>query len=241
MTNTKKNKAVRTPILITGANRGLGLKICKKLSHHYDIYATARDIEKLQSAFDKESIELKCGYTLDSALPCKEVIDDLFKDQVNFSAIIHCASPYVPKKFKDNDFDELSLLANCTLSDQYLLKKSAEHLQSTNGCLLVTGSVIGLPNWYGLGAMGIYKNNLRQLCGILSYEYKDKVYIVHLNLGAFRDNVDNEYADSQTRTHDIVYAIEEILNKPSKHSPTVNLVSQKEAKYFNIEPYKLEI
>lgn len=227
----------KLPVLVTGANRGLGLKICAALSNSYDIYATARNVEALEEAFEQNNIELKKGYELDLSVAEDSVINNIFAASPKFYAVIHCASPYIPKKFKENSFDELAILGRCSISDQYLLKKSAENLISRQGCLLVTGSIIGVPDWYGLGAMGIYKNNLRQLCGVLSHEYQDGISVIHLNLGAIRDAVSDQCKQSQTKSQDVVSVVNKILKNPLGFSKNINLVSSAEEKIFSLKSH----
>lgn len=232
----------RKSVLITGANRGLGKELARKLSKEggWDIYVTARDPDTLASEYKKEGINFIKAIKLDLFKSESKTVIDMFNELPALSAVIHCASPYTQKKFLEHNLEEIEQYNHCMKIDAVIMRQAVVTMEDVNqqSSLVVTGAVIGQVNFHKRGLIGLVKAQQRQLCGILDHECqekKNKVYVRHLNLGSFRDAVSAEENDKYIETSFVVDTIEKIIKEPANYPANTNLVSKVNEREYNIQ------
>lgn len=228
-------------VLITGANRGLGLELAKKLSAEgYQIYATARDQEELKSTFDKERISYGCVYGLDLFDTTPAKVAHIFDSLPPLSSVIHCASPYTTKTYLETPIEEIEQYTKSMFADHVIMKNAVEKLKTSpnKGTLVVTGAVIGLPHIYSRGIMGLVKLNQRQLAAILEYECAQQVernvFVRHFTLGSFRDEVAAIETDQYISTDFVAETIHRVIEKPENYSNDICLLSSENEEDYGI-------
>lgn len=226
--------------LITGANRGLGLQIVKKLSNlDWEFYVTARDRASLLQTLRDENVKNPINaFALDlSTLSSTEDFIQNLKKIPVLDSVIHCASPYMTIPFLDTSKEDLIAYSNCSFSDKIIFQESINKL-SENLCettFVVTGAVIGMPTYFGRGQMGLLKDQQRQLAAICDYECKHRnssVNIKHINLGTFRDIVIDAHAEVSTQY--VVDTIVQVIDSPRLYPHSVNIVSAENEEIFGI-------
>lgn len=237
-TRSQFNKTV----LITGANRGLGKLISKKMSEQgWEVYLTARNADLLSSEFKRDGINYKNCIDWDlCAPPSQEKIDQIFAELPNtISAVVHCASPYMKTSLLESSPEKIVAYSNAMQNDILFSKAAADKLKTSgnNSVLAITGAVVGLPNYFSLGMMGLLKANQRQLAGVLEQELKsdsgNKVHVRHFDLGTFVDEVTDPY--KQISTEFVADTIIAALNKPLAYPHEIHLLSRENENYFNVK------
>ena len=229
-------------VLITGANRGLGKLISQKMAAQgWVVYATARDAKAMAAAFEKEG--LRCSQYMDFDLcetPNPERIDQLFAAlPQTIDAVVHCASPYMKTPLLETSSEEIEAFSNAMQNDILFSKAAASKLRTSsnpNPVLAITGAVIGLPDFYALGMMGLLKNNQRQLAGVLAHELeqaKASVSVRHFDLGAFRDEVLDP--DKEISTEFVATTIIDALNNPSEYPLNIHLLPKENEQDFGVK------
>ena len=211
-------------ILITGANRGLGLKLTENfLDDENKLYLTARDIESIK-CFESENVEV---FNID--LNSLESINTFFNNSnqiEELDLIIHCASAF-EGTLKESSYDDLDIWGNSYLNALKLSKLAAQKLKKT-GKLIFIGSVVGNEGKISKSCVpySVYKGTLKLLAEGFQKEF-DKTAI-YINLGGFRD----EKTDDYLQTEDVISAIDNIVKSDFKKA-VYNLMSKMdESKYL---------
>ncbi|GAB4281058.1 MAG: hypothetical protein Tsb0018_10040 [Opitutales bacterium] len=216
-------------ILVTGANRGLGLKVAQNLAQTgAQLFITARDKEALESHYQSEGIPFSKAFSLHLEAANEANITAMLEEIPQLSAVVHCASPYMMDAFLDTPCTTMRDYTQCMLSDQILCSKSIRAmLQHTNsGVFIFTGAVIGLPHVHSRGEMGLLKTHQRQLAATCEHELrarKTSVYVRHLNLGTFQDTVEDPHQAIPTSR--VVDTLASIIENPADAPHTLHLVS----------------
>ena len=154
-------------MLITGANRGLGMHLAKHFAKHgWELYVTGRDVEGLRSAYAIENVKYKSAFEFDlMSVSSSKQISNIFKQIPQLEAVIHCAAPYDKKSLAEMTEEDIRNYSQSKYSDLIFAKTVVEHLgkNSNFSVFLATGAIIGLPNAFGpkLGLIGLQKAHLR--------------------------------------------------------------------------------
>lgn len=228
-------------ILVTGANRGLGLSLAKRLSasENYQVYLTARNPEETKKYYKEHAIKYSNIFGLDLFSSPSSKISQILDTVPGLSAVIHCASPYTTKPLLETSEEEMKQYAHCMYLDQIIMKKSLEKLQKSkhrSPTLIMTGAVIGLPEFYSRGIMGLLKAQQRQLMGILHEEAiqdSSKICVRHLTLGSFRD--EPEDITKFIPTSFVADVIIRMLNNPEGFSFDTCLLPKENEDYYNVQ------
>jgi len=241
-TGSQLNKTV----LITGANRGLGKLISKKMAAQgWEVYVTARNADLLSSEFKRDGINYKnCIDWNLCATPSQQRINQIFAELPNtISAVVHCASPYMKTPLLESSPEEIVAYSNSMQNDILFSKAAVDKLKTSgnNSVLAITGAVIGLPNYFSLGMMGLLKANQRQLAGVLEQELKsdpgNKVHVRHFDLGSFVDEVTDPY--KQISTEFVANTIIDALNNPLAYPHEIHLLSKENENDFSVKSTKV--
>ena len=180
-------------VLITGANRGLGLKLTENFLHDDNkLYLTARDIESM-NRFESENVEV---FNID--LNSLESINTFFNNSnqiEELDLIIHCASPF-EGTLKELSYEDLDIWGNSYLNALKLSELAAQKLKKT-GKLIFIGSVVGNEGKISKSCVpySVYKGSLKLLAEGFQKEF-DKTAI-YINLGGFRDEKNNDYLQTE--------------------------------------------
>lgn len=176
-------------VLITGANRGLGKCVVTQLSPYVrKLYVASRDPELMQKDFQADGINFYQAIPFDLAESDFEKIWEPFADLSMMDAVIHTASPYIPKKLSLVSDDEMDFIARCVTNEVKFLTKISKHLNPYNARLILTSSIISLPGNRTRGIMSWAKSSLDAIAEILHHELPKGVKIFNFNLGTFRDD-----------------------------------------------------
>lgn len=210
-------------ILITGANRGLGLKLTENFLHNENkLYLTARDKKSIKS-FENENVEV-----FEFDLNSLESINTFFNnsDQIeDLDLIVHCASSF-EGTLNDSSYEELDIWSN-SYSAAIKLSKLASEKLTKNGKLIFIGSVVGNEGKISKSCVpySVYKGSLKLLAeGFQKETTKAAIYI---NLGGFRDDISDNYL----QTVDVVAAIDNLSQNDYKNS-VYNLMSKTDEKNY---------
>lgn len=174
-------------ILITGANRGLGLAVAKIAAEKkLDIYATARSQPALEMAFTSNDIDLQGSMRFDLEASDPEEIRAQLRALPNLDIIVHCASPYSRDPFSETTTQQLTAYTRAMLNDQIFLQEACRKLATPQGVILLAGAMIGQPGELMRGPLSLYKNHLRALGEVIKYEQQD-IRVHCMNLGTFTE------------------------------------------------------
>ncbi len=242
-TDSPLNKTV----LITGANRGLGQLLSKKMAEQgWEVYVTARHPDLLSSEFKQAGIEFKKCIDWDLCAPAsQQKINQIFAEVPNtISAVIHCASPYMKTPLLESSPEQIAAYSNAMQNDILFSKTAVEQLKKSGNqsVLAISGAVIGLPHYFSLGMMGLLKANQRQLAGVLDQEVKacagNKVHVRHVDLGCFVDHVTDPY--TQISTEFVADSIIAAVNTPLAYPHEIHLLSPENEKDFNVKSTEVD-
>lgn len=176
-------------VLITGANRGLGKRIATKLSPLVkQLYVASRDPDQMEEDYKANNIAFHKALPLDLSVNHFSELWEPFKGLNKFDAIIHAASPYIPKKLTETSDDEADFIGRCVKNEMLFLKNVSQYLNPNKARLIVTSAIIAEPGSRSRGIMSWSKSSLDALAEILHYELPSGVKVLNFILGTFRDD-----------------------------------------------------
>ena len=158
-------------VLITGANRGIGLRIAQKLSAaDWEVYGAARNLAGLRAALAGAQVKAAGCLEVDFARR-----DSLLKFHAQLpplalDAVVHVASPY-SGSIRHSTVAELEGWANFQLGAS-LLAKCLIDQTGRRRTLVLVGSVAGMLNKTSAAEplYSAYKGSLRYLAEVARYE-----------------------------------------------------------------------
>lgn len=176
-------------ILLTGANRGLGKLVASYLSPSIEqLFITARDTQEMAKNYRSQGINFHKAIPFDLNTDSFDHVWAPFSDFSNLDAVIHIASPYIPKKFLEATTDEIAVITRCATNEVKFLSKISTCLNSNHGKLIVTSAILAIPGYRAKGLMSWYKSSLDAIAEILSHELPASVKVFNFNLGTFRED-----------------------------------------------------
>jgi NAD(P)-dependent dehydrogenase (short-subunit alcohol dehydrogenase family) len=184
---------MKTPIFITGSNRGLGLEIAKLLTKaSVPLVVSSRNPKKNEITLNSFGIFPQLNLHLDFGSSDSADVDKVLNQLPSLSGAVHCASPYTLNQLTNTSLDTFQLYSNF-FQNNFLLGKHIMHsLRSGQGGRIIfigsTASDIDRTQT-SLTIYGIYKNSLKALAEGITNE--GKVYNVsatYITLGGFRED-----------------------------------------------------
>lgn len=171
-------------VLITGANRGLGLHCANAFKRHgQKLTLTARDINKFPKAYTAKDHTL---LQLDmSAANIKATLAAI--PNASLTTAVHCASPYSSSPLSGDDVQEREQVLQCLHNDVDLLTTLVREKLAPQGSLILAGAIVGDPDYLIKGLFSLYKASLRTQAELLANEHPS-LRIIHMNLGTMSDD-----------------------------------------------------
>jgi 3-oxoacyl-[acyl-carrier protein] reductase len=228
--------------LITGANRGLGLELAKKLVRDkWDVAVTGRDVAHLKAVYAEEKVPVVGAFELkltEGSTPLDQ-IQKMIDSIPNLGLVVHNASPYMTKSFLKTSAKEFEDYSQCMLRDNLIAHASLLKLSQypKGGLLVITGAVIGVPGFYNRGLMGMVKANQRVLAGVCETEGKPlNVKVKHLTLGSFADKVDQKDLDKVMTAVSVADTTAAVIADPDQYPHDIVIISKANEKDYNLKP-----
>ncbi len=214
-------------ILVTGANRGLGLTVVNALIKHlptdlsHTLFLTGRNLDSLNAAVhtSKTIIPNNINYrTFQCAFKHQEDTLDFLSGLPVLDHVFHTAAPYSHSKLSEASLEERAIFESFAAAESTLLIEANKKL-TFNGSLIAAGAIIAetvhpkTPDahpWY-IGLSSIQKATLRSVMGGLAQERTENHRIAHANLGTF---ISNKTAANQEKiTAGLVLATEDVATQ----------------------------
>ncbi len=221
-------------ILISGANRGIGLNIAhRELMEGNRISIGIRDLESVKGSvidpknWPKEKILIN-KYDALNKFSAKEWVENTFNKFGGFDTLINCSGilSKIPFLYKEGDDEEILNTLNINfLAVWYLCKLSWEHLcQSNNGRIIVLVSMSGKRSKGDLAAYSSSKFALMGLCQTM----KNKGWEENIRVTAIcpswvntkmAENISSLEKSKMTQPEDISEICSTILKLPMQSVP----------------------
>lgn len=219
-------------VLITGANRGLGLQLAKEFEKAgHKVFVTGRDLEKLKTSLNEAGINNDCCYQLD--ISESDSIRNFFHNFKKFNEmdrVIHCASLYGNSLKESSEKDYVSW-GNAYEFALNLAGVCVNSLKPGSRVVFV-GSIAGKIGKISanFAPYGIYKEALRLISEGLDKEGAERdIRSIYINLGSFRD----KETEGCILTEDVIRAI---ISATDEKSPMlagqIDLMSAKESENY---------
>ncbi len=180
-------------LLVTGASSGIGKAIALKLSEHYNVVISGRNIERLSETQQRSSNCHKVliwQYDLEKIDSLeKDLTDYISENNISISGFIHCAGymKLLPLKMITPAYFQSSLninLISASLITKTLTSKKANQA-ALNNVVFISSNISN----YGAKAMSVYgatKGGLDSLMRCLAVELAPKVRVNSVLPGAVK-------------------------------------------------------
>jgi 3-oxoacyl-[acyl-carrier protein] reductase len=163
--------------LITGASRGIGAAIAKRLAadgakvaitYAKGADAAASVIEKIESAGGK-AIAIQADAT--DAAAVEAAVEKTVATFGRLDILVNNAGTAIPKKFEEATLEELEQLINLNIRGTFIATKSALKRMKNGGRIIMIGSCVGERNMTpGLAAYAATKGAVKMFAQSLSRE-----------------------------------------------------------------------
>jgi 3-oxoacyl-[acyl-carrier protein] reductase len=176
-TRTMPTKLEGKIALITGASRGIGAAIAKRLAadgakvaitYAKGADAAASVIEKIESAGGK-AIAIQADAT--DAAAVEAAVEKTVATFGRLDILVNNAGTAIPKKFEEATLEELEQLINLNIRGTFIATKSALKRMKNGGRIIMIGSCVGERNMTpGLAAYAATKGAVKMFAQSLSRE-----------------------------------------------------------------------
>lgn len=208
-------------ILLTGANKGLGLNLCKTLlKDGHKVFAISKNTNNLsklkKSNLRYYKVDLRNFHQIDSALT--SISDEINKIDI----LINNAALYLKSSFLNTKFDEINKIIDTNIKGTiFITKLTLQKLLPGPGRIIMINSVAGIN---GIKNESIYcasKFALKGFSDSLQIELKKKkIFISNLFPGGIKTslwnkkNIYNGNVNKLTKPKDIYKIIKFIIELP---------------------------
>jgi len=208
-------------ILLTGANKGLGLNLCKALLNDgHKVFAISKNTNNLsklkKSNLRYHKVDLRNFHQIDSTL--KSISDEINKIDI----LINNAAIYLKSSFFNTKFDEINKIIDTNIKGTiFITKLTLQKLLPGPGRIIMINSVAGIN---GIKNESIYcasKFALKGFSDSLQIELKKrKIFISNLFPGGIKTslwnkkNLYNGNVNNLTKPEDIYKIVRFIIELP---------------------------
>ena len=174
-------------IIVTGAGRGIGFELVKKLSSNFDnkIYAISRNLDQIEALGATNIIQFSMDFTSETF---KEKVDMLVEEIDSVDIIINNAGYLVNKPFSEIDLNDLQKSYQVNVFAPFQLIQTAKSKMKAGSHVVNISSMGGFQGsakFPGLSAYSSSKAAIANLTEILAEELKEEGIRVNcLALGA---------------------------------------------------------
>ncbi len=174
-------------IIVTGAGRGIGFELVKKLSSNFDnkIYAISRNLDQIEALGATNIMQFSMDFTSETF---KEKVDMLVEEIDSVDIIINNAGYLVNKPFSEIDLNDLQNSYQVNVFAPFLLIQAAKPKMKAGSHVVNISSMGGFQGsakFPGLSAYSSSKAAIANLTEILAEELKEEGIKVNcLALGA---------------------------------------------------------
>jgi len=208
-------------VLLTGANKGLGLNLCKALLNDgHKVFAISKNTNNLsklkKSNLRYYKVDLRNFHQIDSTL--KSISDEINKIDI----LINNAAIYLKSSFFNAKFDEINKIIDTNIKGTiFITKLTLQKLLPGPGRIIMINSVAGIN---GIKNESIYcasKFALKGFSDSLQIELKKrKIFISNLFPGGIKTslwnkkNIYNGNVNNLTKPEDIYKIVRFIIELP---------------------------
>lgn len=208
-------------ILLTGANKGLGLNLCKALLNDgHKVFAISKNTNNLSKLKDSNlryyKVDLRNFHQIDSALT--SISNEINKVDI----LINNAALYLKSSFLNTKFDEINKIIDTNIKGTiFITKLTLQKLLPGPGRIIMINSVAGIN---GIKNESIYctsKFALKGFSDSLQIELKKKkIFISNLFPGGIKTslwnkkNIYNGNVNNLTKPEDIYKIVRFIIELP---------------------------
>ena len=185
-------------VLITGARRGLGYKLCAKFSEAgYQVCGSSREADQLGKVFTQTVLNAR-AFSLDFSKKAVEFKSELESLPKTCDVIVHNASPYDDSKLATFDEQQLNLCTSFMRSNFIFFQFALNNL-TPNGKLIVIGSIAGRKGMMNKDRTmySIYKASLISLVEAFNLEALHGRRAILIVLGNMRETATHQEAVSE--------------------------------------------
>lgn len=168
-------------VFVTGANRGLGLAVCRALINQgKELIVSARSKQKLTQVFTKRQLNYTDCIELDFASSQHEAFAGLLKQIDRVDSIVHCASLFTLSSIQEANIKDIVDYGRFEINNMILAQWALRHFTNRQGRLVWVGSISATDFNKKALTYSLYKASLMSLskaCNVNGYPSLKSTYI----------------------------------------------------------------